>query len=95
MTPNTEAGPPYENFSAGYTLVQGVTVRTWSDEVAAMPSDLYRVLVHEFGSPLIGYIGGRHYHLDYRRTGIPANTVAVPSANHGASDPEALLIQSS
>jgi len=94
MDPNPDGGSlAYENFSAGYTLVTGVDVRTWTEDVAVMDASLYQWLGQRFGTPLIGYIGGRHYHLDYRHTGVPGETVAVPKANHQAGEPGNLLIQ--
>jgi len=89
----TRGGPPYENFSAGYTLVTGVDVRTWTDDLAVMDVDLYESLGHIFGTPLIGYIGGQHYQLKPQRNGVPPDTVAVPKDNHRASEPDNLLIQ--
>lgn len=83
--------PAIEDFSARYVLATGVTVKTWQDEIAAMPSDLYERFVAVMGTPLIGQVGGLHYEFD-TRTGIPANTVAVPQHNHTSDDVDELLL---
>lgn len=83
-------GAPYDEFSAGYVLARDIEVRRWSDDLAGMPDDLYRLLVHVMGEPIIGYTGGIHY--EFRpMQGIPNGTAAVPRHNHD-EEPRALLL---
>lgn len=84
---------PFERFSSGYVFIDGADVRCWTEDIAAVPVEMYEHLTRHFGEPLIGYIGGRHYQLAYRTYGIPANTVAVPKSDHKSNSPDSLLIQ--
>jgi len=82
--------PETEPFASRYTLVRDAEVRTWREDEAHMDFEMYRALALRYGEPVVGYVGGLHYHF------APSDEVfrgecAVPAHNH--SDPSALLIQ--
>jgi hypothetical protein len=79
-----------EPFSAGYELVHGAEVHTLNDEEAIMDFEMFNSLEAQFGDPLVGYVGGLHYHFKPERA-IPPSAIAVPADNH--DDPDTLLIQ--
>ena len=79
-----------EPFSSGYELVHGARVHTLAETEAIMDGEMYAALESQFGSPIVGYVGGLHYHFKPEQA-IPKSAVAVPQRNH--DDPKTLLIQ--
>lgn len=79
-----------EPWSAGYDLVHNTEIFQTRDDEAAMDVDMLRALEEQFGSPLVGYVGGLHYQFK-AESSVPPKAVTVPRRNH--DDPRALLIQ--
>lgn len=79
-----------EPFSSGYELIHNATVHTFEQDEAIMDIDLFDALQAQFGEPVIGYVGGLHYHFKPERS-IPPSALAVPERNH--DDPQTLLVQ--
>lgn len=88
--PKSEFRPVTEPFSKGYDLILNAEVYEWPQEEAIMDSDMFKKLLGQFGSPLVGYVDGLHYHFKPERS-IPQGAVAVPEDNH--VEAETLLIQ--
>lgn len=82
--------PETESFSAGYELVGNARVHLHGGDKAIIDFDMLDALREEFGAPVIGYIGGRHYQFEPQKT-IPSGSAAVPEDRH--DDPAGLLIQ--
>lgn len=77
-------------FSRRYDLVLNAEVHQISDSEAIMDEEMFVSLSEQFGSPIIGQVGGLHYHFKPERA-IPSNAVAVPERNH--DEPDTLLVQ--
>ena len=77
-------------FSRRYDLVLNAEVHKITDSEAIMDEEMFRALSKQFGSPVIGQVGGLHYHFKPERA-IPSGAVAVPERNH--DEPDTLLVQ--
>lgn len=87
-------GSPYqlitEPWSRSYDLIPNAEIHTYGDDEAVMDFEMYEALEQQFGNPVVGYVGGLHYHFIPERT-VPQGSVAVPEHRH--DDPSAFLIQ--
>lgn len=83
---------PLENWSRDYVLAPEIEVNRHRGDRALLDEAAYAKLRCRLGEPIVGYVGGLHYHFAPSNE-VLADRAAVPRRNHKAeSDRMSLLL---